>query len=65
MWRGSREGSVNLGGRVIKEGECGEVVERGVLSIGIFRGVEALSFCQVEISTILKLSLTHNSYHNS
>ena len=30
-----------------------------------FRGVEALSFCQVEISTILKLSLTHNSYHNS
>ena len=26
MWRGSREGSVNLGGRVIKEGECGEVV---------------------------------------
>ena len=29
MWRGSREWSVNLGGRVIKEGECGEVVERG------------------------------------
>ena len=26
MWRGSREWSVNLGGRVIKEGECGEVV---------------------------------------
>ena len=29
MWRSSREWSVNLGGRVIKEGECGEVVERG------------------------------------
>ena len=27
MWRGSREWSVNLGGRVIKEGECVEVVE--------------------------------------